>query len=84
MLLFDSPNQEATLKSNVIDEKQAAKYLGISLSKLRQVRLYGQGIHQMHCPPFLQLGRNIRYRIADLDRWLDEQTKNEVSKKNLA
>lgn len=42
----------------------AAKYIGMSLSWLAQARMRGEG------PPYLKIGRSVRYRLADLDSWL--------------
>jgi excisionase family DNA binding protein len=45
---------------------QASAYTGISVSTLEKRRVYGGG------PAFLKLGRSVRYRIQDLDAFLDE------------
>jgi predicted DNA-binding transcriptional regulator AlpA len=51
--------------TNLIDEKQAAQYLCLSRSFLRAARVKGTG------PQFLKLGRAVRYKIEDLDNWLE-------------
>ena len=43
---------------------ETSKYLGISYSWLRQSRVRGDG------PPFIKIGRAIRYRKEDVDNWL--------------
>lgn len=48
-----------------IQERDAAKYVGLSRAFLRQARALGRG------PAYLKLGRAVRYRVADLDDWLD-------------
>ena len=48
-----------------LDTNETAKYTGLSRSTLEKLRLYGGG------PPFLKLGRLVRYRVTDLDTWLD-------------
>lgn len=45
-----------------------ARYLGISVRKLFDLRRLGDG------PPWQQLGRRITYRRRDVDRWIREQT----------
>jgi predicted DNA-binding transcriptional regulator AlpA len=55
------------LERTLIDEKVAAKYLGMSRTWLRKCRCSGIG-----GPPFHRLGRSIRYSVADLDAWLSE------------
>jgi excisionase family DNA binding protein len=44
---------------------EAAEYVGSSTSTLSKLRLSGAG------PTFLRIGRAIRYRQSDLDRWMD-------------
>ena len=43
---------------------QAAERVGLSVSTLNKLRIYGGG------PRFLKLGRAVRYRVDDLDAWL--------------
>src|SRR5690348_11449414 len=47
----------------------AAKYLGMSESWLRKTRMNGRS----DGPPFIRIGGAIRYRLADLERWLDQR-----------
>ena len=47
---------------------EAAAYTGISVSTLEKKRVYGGG------PVFLKLGRGVRYRVQDLDSYMDERT----------
>ncbi len=49
-----------------MNTRDAASYLGLAASTLEKARLTGTG------PPFLKLGRIIRYRCQDLDEWLDK------------
>lgn len=51
-----------------VREREAATYVGLSASTLRNARLYG---HPAPVPPFIKIGRSIRYRLADLDKWLE-------------
>ena len=44
---------------------KAATFIGIALTTLEKTRVYGGG------PRFRRLGRSIRYRIEDLDAYLD-------------
>jgi predicted DNA-binding transcriptional regulator AlpA len=48
-----------------LTEADTARYLGFRPSALRHWRHTGAG------PPYLRIGRAIRYRVADLDEWLD-------------
>jgi hypothetical protein len=50
--------------SRRLHRKQAAVYLGVSLSWLDKSRLHGDG------PAFLQVGSRVVYDTADLDDYL--------------
>lgn len=50
--------------SSPIDTTAASAYTGLSRSTLEKLRVFGGG------PPYLKLGRAVRYRPADLDSWL--------------
>jgi hypothetical protein len=52
----------------VVSEFDAARYICMSRAFLQASRL-GRGSG----PPFLRYGRAIRYRIADLDAWLQSK-----------
>lgn len=52
------------------NEKQAAKYLGISVKWMQQARCYGRG------PKYIKIGRSIRYNVADLDAYIASRTVN--------
>jgi len=49
---------------HVVDEKQAAAYVNLSVKTLQARR----AAHK--APAFLKIGRSIRYRMADLDAFL--------------
>ena len=48
----------------VLDARQAAKQLGLSVSTLAKMRLYGNG------PVYSKLGRRVVYRLEDLEAWI--------------
>ena len=48
----------------VVDEKQAAAYVNLSVKTLQARR----AAHK--APAFLKIGRSIRYRLVDLDAFL--------------
>lgn len=64
----------AILFSFFFNTRQAAAYLGISESWLRQRRMTGTPGCQRPAPPFVRLGRSVRYNKSDLDLWLATQT----------
>lgn len=53
-----------------VDTKGAAARLGLSPRTLENQRVYGGG------PPFVRLGRTIRYRVSDLDAFMTARTVN--------
>lgn len=47
--------------------KEAAKYLGLKRTTLEAWRCRGGG------PRYLKLGRSVRYRLSDLDAWVESR-----------
>ena len=62
-LLKNRPNNLQT-----VDERQAAVITGFSVKGLQQRRWLGKP------PTYLKVGRLIRYRISDLEKYLDSCT----------
>jgi excisionase family DNA binding protein len=50
---------------NVLKTADAARHLGVSRSTLEKLRIY----EPAKSPPFIRIGRVIRYRTSDLDAW---------------
>ena len=59
-------------KHRLLTEKQAAPYIGMSRSFLRQSRMNGKRRNRTPGPPFLKIGRQVLYLADDLDAWLLE------------
>ena len=55
---------------NVLTEEETAQYVGLSRATLRRGRMEGSRDKRCSTPPFLKLGRSVRYRKCDLDHWL--------------
>lgn len=53
-----------------LTEAEAAEYIGMSRSFLRQDRMHGVRVNRTPGPSFVRLGKTIRYLKADLDQWL--------------
>lgn len=51
-------------RSVTLSERDSATYVGFSTAALRIWRRAGRG------PAYLRFNRNIRYRVVDLDAWL--------------
>jgi len=69
-------NDESAAASTTYDElfttKRAAKYLGFETNTLAVWRSNGR-----HNLKFVRIGRSVRYRKSELDRFLDEGMKPE-------
>jgi predicted DNA-binding transcriptional regulator AlpA len=53
-------------------EAEAAKYIAMSRSFLRQVRMNGDRVGRTPGPPWIRIGsRAVRYLRDDLDAWLE-------------
>ncbi len=58
------------MQSITLTERQAAHYIGMSQSFLRQDRMNGIRENRTPGPKFLKIGRSVRYLREDLDAWL--------------
>ena len=52
-------------------EPDAAEYIGMSVSFLRQSRMDGMRENRTPGPKWIKLRRSVRYLIEDLDAWLE-------------
>ena len=56
-----------------LTEQQAASYIAMSRSFLRQGRMNGDRENRTPTPPYLKIGsRSVRYLKEDLDNWLEQ------------
>jgi predicted DNA-binding transcriptional regulator AlpA len=63
-------------------ENDAAAYIGLAPSTLRQSRCHGEREGKTPVPKHIKIGRAVRYLKEDLDAFLDqmrERTDNEVA-----
>ena len=60
------------MNKEILTEKEAATYIGMSRSFLSQDRMNGYRINRTPGPAFIKLGRSIRYHKNDLDSWLNQ------------
>lgn len=56
--------------SNLMTTSEAADYLASTKTTLEQWRARNDG------PPFVKMGRSVRYRRADLDQWIEARVQN--------
>lgn len=59
--------------SDYFNTQQAAAHLQISASTLNKRRVFGDG------PPFVKMGRSVRYRRSDLDAWTATRLRKSTS-----
>jgi len=57
----------------LLTPQDAAEFLALSKSWLAKLRLTGDG------PPYVKLGRRVRYRFSDLEAWLHGQVRRSTS-----
>lgn len=56
------------LEMELLTEREVAQILGVKPQSLAVWRLRGKNL------PFLRVGRLVRYRKSDIEKWLDSQT----------
>jgi hypothetical protein len=59
--------------SATVPVEVAATYLGLSVSTLNKLRVFGGG------PVFLKLGRRVVYDVVDLDAWRASKRRTSTS-----
>lgn len=61
------------MKCPTLNRKDAATYLGVSVSTLARWGMLRMG------PPFLKIGKFARYRISDLDEYMSSRAVDMVA-----
>jgi hypothetical protein len=64
---FKEQPEDSSRRFGTISEYDAAEYCGVGFNKFVRLRYLRQG------PPFVLIGRDKRYRIRDLDAWIDSK-----------
>ena len=65
------------IQPKALTEIEASQYIRMSRSFLAQARMDGNRQNRTPAPPFIKIGRSVRYLREDLDRWLDNFMKLE-------
>lgn len=73
MTLVGSAAEAAKEPGVRLSNEEAAEYLGLKSATLNKWRCYGEG------PPFIKVGRLVRYRLSDLDAFLMDRIRNSTS-----
>lgn len=63
---------QTEMTKRALNDREAAAYLGMSVSFLRQDRLNGHREGQTPGPRWIKIGRSVRYLREDLDEWLEQ------------
>ncbi|MBU2877716.1 helix-turn-helix transcriptional regulator [Aliiglaciecola lipolytica] len=58
-------------RKRALSEIEASEYISMSRSFLRQARMEGNRDNRTPAPPFIKIGRSVRYLRDDLDAWLE-------------
>ena len=58
------------MERRLISETEAAPFIGMSRQFLRKSRMNGNLPNHTPAPPFIRIGRAIRYDIQDLEAWI--------------
>ncbi len=61
------------MKHQFLNTPKAAEYVGLRPCTLEAWRCYGGG------PRFVKLGRAVRYRLDDLDDWVESRVRDNTS-----
>jgi excisionase family DNA binding protein len=65
------PTTQEPFSRAALTEKEAAHYLGLGVGTLQKSRMIGNLRGKLPPPPFIKLGKAVRYLKADLDKWLE-------------
>lgn len=60
------------MSKRALTDKEASQYIGMSESFLRQSRSNGNRENRTPGPPWIKIGKSVRYLIEDLNQWLEE------------
>ncbi len=64
---------QTPIEKRAYTEQETAAYIGMSRSFLRQARMEGLRKKRTKAPPFIKIGRAVRYLKEDL--WLESHVK---------
>jgi len=62
------------MSNDFLTTPQTANYLGLKAGTLEVWRVQGKG------PAFVKFGRAVRYRKADLERWIEQQAREHTGR----
>jgi len=65
------------IKPVLLNEQQAAEYLGVAAGTLTVWRCTGR-----YNLPFVKVGRFVKYKQSDLDKWIENRTQHKTNQQN--
>lgn len=65
---MDARTTQLDLPPTALAETDAARYIGMTTSYLRAAR-----VGRCEGPPYVRLGRSVRYLVTDLDAYVQER-----------
>jgi len=75
---------KSEIEPRAFDEQQAATYIGMSQSYLRECRTNGAREGWPEPPAYFMVGSSYRYDIDDLNKWIDAQPRFRTNAERLA
>jgi len=72
------------LPQRLVSGKEAARYTGMSEQFFRKSRMNGNLPDHTPGPPFVKIGRSVRYDIQDLDAWIASHRQHPKGTRNNA
>ena len=68
-----TPTEQAVYAGGLLNNREAAEYLGLSVRTMNRYRVTGDG------PPYYRLGNRVRYVRAELDEWVTGSRRTSTS-----
>ena len=64
--------KDSKVEGAALNTSKAAAYIGLNKCDLDKARIDGS-LSGLKPPPFIRIGRRVRYIVEDLDVWLESQ-----------
>ena len=64
-------------RSQLLTEQEVADRIRMSVAFLRRDRVEGKRSGRTQGPPFVRIGRSIRFRVIDVDRFIKARLENQ-------
>jgi len=65
--------------TQLLTEKEVSDRIRMSVAFLRRDRVEGKRSGRTQGPPFLRIGRSVRFRASDVDQWIKSRLENRDS-----